>query len=155
MCIRDRCAAIEAFEAAGDTLMAQSMRLWLLQAKRTQQWDTPLATADAVWNLLQQRLPAQGGALDYTISQQGHTVANSSEAHVSLPASLGYVRQVYQAETPDSTVWLRRAGHVSTSLRVTHQGDGLAWGSVYATSVVPDDSVPVGGNGLQLSLIHI
>lgn len=150
--IPTQCAAIEAFEAAGDTLMAQSMRLWLLQAKRTQQWDTPLATADAVWNLLQQRLPAQGGALDYTISQQGHTVANSSEAHVSLPASLGYVRQVYQAETPDSAVWLRRTGHVSTSLRVTHQGDGLAWGSVYATSVIPADSVPVGGNGLQLEV---
>ena len=150
--IPTQCAAIEAFEAAGDTLMAQSMRLWLLQAKRTQQWDTPLATADAVWILLQQRLPAQEGALDYTISQQGHTVANSSEAHVSLPASLGYVRQVYQTETPDSAVWLRRAGHVSTSLRVTHQGDGLAWGSVYAASVIPADSVPVGGNGLQLEV---
>ena len=41
---------------------------------------------------------------------------------------------------------------MSTSLRVTHQGDGLAWGSVYAASVIPADSVPVGGNGLQLEV---
>lgn len=148
--IPTQCAAIEAFEAAGDTLMSQAMRLWLLQAKRTQQWDTPLATADAVWNLLHHRPLTQGAALDYTISQQGHPVANSSKVHVSLPASLGYVRQVYQVETQDTAQWLRQAGRVPTSLRVTHQGDALAWGGVYATSIIPADSVPVEGNGLRL-----
>lgn len=148
--IPTQCAAIEAFEAAGDTLMSQAMRLWLLQAKRTQQWDTPLATADAVWNLLHHRPLTQGDALDYTISQQGNPVANSTKVHVSLPASMGYVRQVYQTEAPDTALWLRQAGSVPTSLRVTHQGDALAWGGVYATSIIPADSVPVEGNGLQL-----
>ncbi len=148
--IPTQCAAIEAFEAAGDTVMSQAMRLWLLQAKRTQQWDTPLATADAVWNLLHHRPLTQGAALDYTISQQGNPVANSTKVHVSLPASMGYVRQVYQTEAPDTALWLRQAGGVPTSLRVTHQGDALAWGGVYATSIIPADSVSVEGNGLQL-----
>ncbi len=44
-------AAIEAFHAAGDTATVALMQQWLLQSKRTQQWNTTSATADAVFAL--------------------------------------------------------------------------------------------------------
>ena len=50
--IPSQCAAIEALHAINDEATASEMRLWLLQAKRTQMWETTRATSDAVYALL-------------------------------------------------------------------------------------------------------
>jgi hypothetical protein len=44
-------AAIEAFNAVGDSAVVRKMQQWLLQSKRTQDWETSRATADAVFAL--------------------------------------------------------------------------------------------------------
>ena len=44
-------AVIEAFHAVGNTDLVKRMQQWLLQSRRTQQWETSRATADAVFAL--------------------------------------------------------------------------------------------------------
>ena len=44
-------AAIEAFNAVGDSAVVRKMQQWLLQSKRTQDWETSRATADAIFAL--------------------------------------------------------------------------------------------------------
>lgn len=50
--IPTQCAAIEALTHFDREADAHALRLWLLQAKRTQMWETSRATADAVYALL-------------------------------------------------------------------------------------------------------
>jgi hypothetical protein len=46
-------AAIEAFETlSNDTVLTDEMKVWVLNQKRTQQWDSPVATVDAIYALL-------------------------------------------------------------------------------------------------------
>ena len=44
-------AVIEAFHAVGNTNLVRRLQQWLLQSRRTQQWETSRATADAVFAL--------------------------------------------------------------------------------------------------------
>ena len=42
----------------------EEMRLWLLQSKRTQKWETSLATTDACWALLNRKMPITEASKD-------------------------------------------------------------------------------------------
>lgn len=143
-------AAIEAllcFYTAGNARV-QSMRLWLMQAKRTQAWETGRATADAVYALLASSpLDSRLAYLDaqppvyYTLSKGRRTVGLNAPSTVQAPGTVGYTHDSYtEAPAVEAT---------EITLRKAHEG--LSWGAVYANFNVPASAVATEGRGLLLA----
>ena len=82
-------AAIEAIKMLQptDSTTVEEMRRWLLQAKRTQAWDTPINSVNAVYAFLE----GNTGTLDQqvltTLAVDGRTIDTSDAT-----AGLGYVK---------------------------------------------------------------
>lgn len=149
--IPSQCAAIEALDHFGRQTALDEMRLWLLQSKRTQMWESPRASVDAVYALL-----ATGGQsaadrvtaltdtepLLYTLYKKNKIVAANAPSESATPQTVGHVRQTFTEQD---------AAIDATQLRVTKRNDGLSWGSVRATMTVPLSAVPVEGRGLTVT----
>lgn len=152
--IPTHCAALEAVAAFGLKEETQQMRLWLLQAKRTQLWETSRTTADAVYALLSPACARPDTAtvkaltdttpLYYTLYNKEEIVGLNAQSDSRTPHTAGYFRQSYTAEEAVS----------ATSVKVTKRTDGLSWGSVSATYTVPSDEVRTEGKGLTLSVVY-
>lgn len=140
--IPTQCAAIEALEREPAFAEAVGqMRQWLLQAKRTQQWQTTQATADAAWILLQGETLGGGFDCAYTLLKKKKIVGFNAPQDNELPQSLGYVKHVYDASPATE----------ATELRVDHRAEGQAWGQVTATYRLPAESVEAQGEGFGLT----
>ena len=137
--IPTQCVAVEALEQLGHTREADEMRRWLLQAKRTQQWETSRATADAVWLLLPSDSLPRGSSLNFTLYKGRKVVGVDTPADTRTAASVGYVRKVYDDQPAVE----------ATQIKLTKTDDGPAWGSVRATFTVPASAVPTEGKELQ------
>ena len=108
-------AAMEAiWRIAPDQHLLGDMKQWLLKQKQVQVWDSPLATADAVYAFL-----GMGGN---RLQASGSLKARiGSKTLVTPDDALGYVRQTYTgADTEVSRI------------AVVKSGEGLSWGAVYA-----------------------
>lgn len=144
--IPTQCAAIEALHYFGNDAVVNEMRLWLLQAKRTQMWPTQRATTDAVYALLMSTdsttvMPlSQHTPIYYTLYNNKRIVGLNAKANSQTAATVEYVKQTYTDE----------AAVNATSLRIDKRTDGLSWGSVYATYMAPMAEVKTQGKGLQL-----
>ena len=130
-----------------DTTLMQGMQEWFLQQKRTQEWERPMQTADAVYALL---LRPEGGTY---IAEAGKDDARFSSplrdvlqlqdgrktATLQSPeTSLGYLRQrVEDVKSP-------------RTLSVKKQTDGLSWGAVYAQYQMPASEVEAQTEGLRI-----
>lgn len=145
--IPSQCAAIEALHYFNDEATANEMRLWLLQAKRTQMWETSRATADAVYALLMSSdtatvMPlAEQTPLYYTLYNKKRIVGLNAKSDTETPTTVGYVKQTY---TNDEAV-------NATALKLDKRTDGLSWGAVYASFMAPIDEVVTSGQGLQIA----
>lgn len=145
--IPTQCAAIEALRYFNNDVTANEMRLWLLQAKRTQMWETARATSDAVYTLLMSNdtttvMPlAEQTPVYYTLYNNKQIVGTNAQSDSETPTTVGYVKQTYTDKTAVD----------ATSLKVDKRTDGLSWGAVYATFMVPIDEVTTHSNGLQLT----
>ena len=145
--IPTQCAAIEALEQMGHRTEAEEMRLWLLQAKRTQMWDTPRASTDAVYTLLSAAKQSVVSSLslqsplEFTLYDGPQVVASSTSAEVVAPHAAAYLRQTY---TDDTVVNADR-------LEITKPTEGLSWGAVYATFSQPEHEVVKSGSGFDLT----
>lgn len=109
-------AAIEALKRLSpkDTQTIEEMQRWLLQEKRTQAWDTPLNSADAIYAFLngnQQVLAPQ----EKTVLRVNGRQLDTSDA----TAGIGYVKQAVAIEGAKTFT----AEKTST---------GTSWGAVYA-----------------------
>lgn len=141
--IPTQCAAIEALTHFGRP--ADDMRLWLLQAKRTQMWETSRASADAVYALLAAPsadvMPLSDHTpLLFTLSKGRKTVAANAPADSETPTTVGYFKHTYsEAPVVDAT-----------TLKVDKRSAGLSWGSLYATFTLPAGEVKTEGKGLAL-----
>lgn len=113
-------AAIEAMTLVNPKGYAQSiseMKLWLLQQKRVQGWDTPINNVNAVYAFL-----------------NGNTSVLENKENTTFKID------GTQLDMPDATAGL---GYVKTTLEGRKQGvftatktsDGTSWGAVYAQSV--------------------
>ena len=109
-------AAIEAIQmvAPNDQQTVDEMRRWLLQEKRTQMWDTPISSVNAIYAFLnnQNSLNTQGAP----------SVLAIDGTPVELPkatAGLGYVKTAIQEPK----------GQTFTA---TKTSEGTSWGAVYA-----------------------
>lgn len=126
------------------------MKLWVIQSKRTQDWDMLRATTDAIYCLLQtsarpgQATPLEASSqktLTYELMHNKKVVARSNASNVKSPTSIGYSRTDYN----DAATL--RADHI----RLNRKGEGPAWGAVFAQYMLPSSEVVATGNGLTVS----
>lgn len=156
--IPTQCAAIEALQTAGgDSTAAAGMRRWLLQAKRTQMWETSRATADAVYTLLSPaaapdnalRLAAGTAPLYYTLyDDKGRITGLNAKSQSRTAETAGYFKLQYAVD--DTGTGLPPITRPA-ALKVRKTDDGLSWGCVYAAATVPAATVAGGGKGLTLT----
>lgn len=134
--IPSQVAAIEALKALAPQDKAISeMQRWLLQEKRTQAWDTPVNTVDAVHAFL-------GGQEDVlklsSASEQTQLKVNGKP--LSLPqatAGLGYVKTA-------------TSGSNMNTFTAEKTSEGTSWGAVYAQFMQPVTEVADASAGLTV-----
>ena len=116
-------AAIEALKilSPSDTTTIEEMKRWLLAEKRTQSWDTPINTVDAVYAFLTNA----NGKMDMTkLSSGNNSVLKIDGKTLELSkatAGLGYIKATVPAA--DNKV-----------LTIEKQSPGTSWGALYASS---------------------
>ncbi len=94
----------------------EQMQRWLLKQKQVQVWETPIATADAVYALL------TTGA--ETLQQSGETVIRIGKEILRTPKNqgMGYVQQEIKGKVMDFK-----------QVNVQREASGIGWGAVYTT----------------------
>ena len=131
-------AAMEAIQhVEKDEKMLEEMKRWLLKQKQVQCWNTPLATADAVYALL-----SDGMAL----TESGQMQAVAGNVTLETPKDgLGCISHT-----------LSGAEAEVKTLTVSHSGKAAGWGAVYAQYLEDMDRVKAfEGKGLQVSREYI
>ena len=129
-------AAIEALKALQptDTKTISEMQRWLLQAKRTQAWDTPLNSVNAVYAFL------EGNVASLTANAEQPAVFKVNGQKVDMPkatASLGYVKT-------------SKTGDNMRSLAVEKTSTGISWGAAYAQFMQPTADVADAAMGMKV-----
>lgn len=115
-------AAIEAIKSVepNDKQTIDEMRLWLLQSKRTQAWDTPINSVNAIYAFLDGKYSKLGQASTseaMAMTVDGKSIMTNKKAS----AGLGYTKT---AVNVDNTT--------PKTLKITKRNDGTSWGAAYA-----------------------
>ena len=113
-----------------DEQTIQEMQRWLLQSKRTQAWDTPINSVNAVYAFL------NGQTLELTSQAPVFTVDNQPLETPKATAAIGYVKTPVAAE--------------SKSMTIEKTSEGTSWGAVYAQFTQPTKSIKDSGSGLKV-----
>ena len=130
-------AAIEAIQTVmpQDLQTVDEMRRWLLQEKRTQAWDTPINSVNAIWSFL------HGKSNLIPLGNQAHqSVLAIDQQPLELPqatAGLGYVK----------TAISHPQGHTFTA---TKTNEGTSWGAVYAQFLQKTSEVSASQSGITI-----
>lgn len=131
---------MEAFELIGgnnDTV--EEMKLWLLKQKQTQQWDSPVATADAVYALLMKGTNLLDNQGDVRIVIANEVLETVTPSKTTVPG-LGYIKRSF---TQKDVVDARK-------IEVEKRNPGIAWGAVYAEYESPIRDVKQQGGELNV-----
>ena len=127
-------AAIEAIKyvTPNDTKTIDEMRRWLLQEKRTQLWDTPINSVNAIYAFL----------FDHTdlLASQEPTVLAIDQKQVELPkatAGVGYVKTAIQDPK-------------GSEFTATKTSTGTSWGAVYAQFMQKTSEVEDAQSGITV-----
>lgn len=129
-------AAMEAIQRiTKDTKAIDEMKRWLLKQKQTQIWETPIATADAVYALM------ATGVSDLLANTGGVEITLGKEV-IRTPAddAIGYIKKTVSGEVMNIK-----------KVRVDKEGAGMGWGAVYAQYLESMDQISGQGNGLSVS----
>ena len=129
-------AAMEAIQRiTKDTKAIDEMKRWLLKQKQTQTWETPIATADAVYALM------ATGVSDLLANTGGVEITLGKEV-IRTPAddAIGYIKKTVSGEVMNIK-----------KVRVDKEGAGMGWGAVYAQYLESMDQIGEQGNGLSVS----
>lgn len=121
-----------------DTLL-RGMRRYLLQQKRTQEWSTPVNSANAVFALLSNsKSEVQNSKLKdlLTLTRKGVTVQNFT----AQDDTLGYLRDSLEIED----------GKLPIRLRLQKFSKGESWGGVFADFDQRFDEVEARSEGLSV-----
>ena len=132
-------AAIEAIQrlTPDDQQTIDEMRRWLLQEKRTQAWDTPLNSVDAVYAFLNEKGKMRNeelvAAVPTVLKIDGKTVETPKTT-----AGIGYVKtaQKYQGEK---------------TLTAEKSSQGTSWGAVYAQFMQATSDIKDNGSGVTIT----
>ena len=127
-------AAIEALKAIepNDLQTVEEMQRWLLQSKRTQAWDTPLNSVDAVYAFLNGRTEMLQTKEPSVISLNGKPMDMPKAT-----AGLGYVKT-------------SASGNNLKTLSVRKTSDGTSWGAVYAQFMQPVTEIQSAAAGITV-----
>lgn len=134
--IPSQVAAIEAIKTLlpSDTLTVEEMQRWLLQSKRTQSWDTPINSVNAIYAFLSGQMEKLKTTAeqkpDITIDQEPLTLPTAT-------AGLGYVKA-------------SRTGAGMSSLTVKKASQGTSWGAAYAQFMQKTTEVSSASSGLKV-----
>ena len=129
-------AAMEAIQRiTKDTKAIDEMKRWLLKQKQTQTWETPIATADAVYVLM------ATGTSDLLANTGGVEITLGKEV-IRTPAddAIGYIKKTVIGDVMNIK-----------KVRVDKEGTGMGWGAVYAQYLESMDQISGQGNGLSVS----
>lgn len=134
--IPSQVAAIEALKALqpNDANTISEMQRWLLQSKRTQAWDTPLNSVNAVYAFL------DGNITSLTENAGQPAVIKVNGQKLAMPkatAALGYVKS---AKTGDNM----------RSLTIEKTSIGTSWGAAYAQFMQPTADVADATMGMKV-----
>lgn len=129
-------AAMEAIQRiTKDTKAIDEMKRWLLKQKQTQTWETPIATADAVYALM------ATGASDLLANTGGVEITLGKEV-IRTPAddAIGYIKKTVSGDVMNIK-----------KVSVDKEGTRMGWGAVYAQYLESMDQISGQGNGLSVS----
>ena len=132
-------AHVQVMEAFSETMpekedVATGLTEWLLMQKRTQQWDNPVNTANAVYALMQNDWTQSG---DMTRDVLKLKDVDGTHKMKSSSSAAGYMRDSVEVKAP-------------RTLTVEKRTTSLSWGSVYATYSMPIDSVTAHWQGFKI-----
>ena len=126
-------------QTGGNTDTVEEMKLWLLKQKQTQQWNSPVATADAVFALLMKGANLLDNQGDVRIVIANEVLETVSPSKTTVPG-LGYIKRSF---TQKNVVDARK-------IEVEKRNPGIAWGAVYAEFESPVSDVKQQGGELNV-----
>lgn len=127
-------AALEAIATVTpeDRQTVDEMRRWLLQEKRTQAWDTPVNSVDAVYAFLFDNTKALAAREQSVLAIDGRKLATPEAT-----AGLGYVKTVVDAPK----------GKTFTAEKTS---EGTSWGALYAQFMQKSSDIKGTGSGISV-----
>ncbi len=134
-------AAMEALSRfEGNATIMEEMKRWLLKQKQTTQWNTPVASADAIYALLcnGRNWLADRGDITLTL---GRERLRTTDASARPLQGLGYIKETYEEGS---------AALKARTLEVEKHDEGMAWGAVYAQYLSPVADVRAQSTGLSI-----
>ena len=133
---------MEAFDVAAKDMNAiEEMKLWLLKQKQTQQWDSPVATVNAVYALLYRGSSLVENQGDVRISLGGKTIETLAPAATAAVPGIAYVKE---------TITDKKILDKANTAVVEKRDAGIAWGAVYAQYEENLDKITTYGEGLNV-----
>ena len=127
-------------KAGGNDTLVEEMKLWLLKQKQTTSWDSPVATADAIYALLCQGSDLLAARGDVRITLGGKVMETYAPAQSTVPG-LGYIKESFAQGSPEVR---------AKSVTVEKRDAGIAWGAVYAQYLSPISDVNRQGGELAV-----
>ena len=126
--------AVRTVEPKETDLLAK-MAEWLIQQKRTQEWEQPIQSADAIYALMQSGFHSEGGTFSGQVSY------NNQVKKLEPPKPFtGYVRERIESISKPKELHIEQKG-----------GEGsLAWGSVFAQYQLPANEVEHHREGMTI-----
>lgn len=134
-------AAMEALSRfEGNASVIEEMKRWLLKQKQTTQWNTPVASADAIYALLcnSRNWLADRGDVTLTLGRERLRTTDTSARPLQ---GLGYIKETYEEGN---------AALKARTLEVEKHDEGMAWGAVYAQYLSPVADVRAQSTGLSI-----
>ena len=126
--------------AGGNDALVEEMKLWLLKQKQTTSWNSPVATADAVYALLCQGTNLLESRGDVRITLGNKVLETLSPTKTIIPG-LGYVKETFAQGSPELK---------AKTVTVEKRDAGIAWGAVYAQYLSPISDVKQQGGELNV-----
>ena len=126
--------------AGGNEALVEAMKLWLLKQKQTTAWNSPVATADAVYALLCRGSNLLENRDDVRITIGNKVLETLSPAKTTVPG-LGYIKDTFTQGSPELK---------AKSVTVEKRDAGIAWGAVYAQYLSPLSDVKQQGGELNV-----
>lgn len=134
-------AAMEALSRFdGNATIMEEMKRWLLKQKQTTQWNTPVASADAIYALLCNGRNWLADRGDVTLTL-GRERLRTTDASARPLQGLGYIKETYEEGS---------AALKARTLEVEKHDEGMAWGAVYAQYLSPVADVRAQSTGLSI-----
>ena len=138
-------AAIESFKtiAPTDKQTIEDLQRWLLQSKRTQAWDTPVNSVNAIWAFMNNG--------QWTMDNGEGSILKLDGKVMELPkatAGLGYVKVTQPVAVNSHNE--SEGKQVVNTFTVEKTSSGTSWGAVYAQFFQPITEIKASNAGLTI-----